>query len=83
MKIIAKGLSLKDEDDKILFDTAINHTMVEIQMGEMTFSIHQDSVIIDGKVVDCLYVNFRHLRGADRLHVLPAATNAVHLTGGR
>ncbi len=78
MKIILEHINDLDED--VIFDDKMS---VKIEVGDMRFRITHDSLIIDEKKVDCLYINFTDKRGADRLHILPASANALHLTGGQ
>ena len=73
----------KDQEDEIVFNSMSDNKSVVITMDDLQFRINEDILIIDSKEVKCLYVNFLDQRGADRLHILPASGNALHLTGGR
>lgn len=71
------------EADELRFVPDIDPQSMIITIDDMQFRISEDSVIIDRKEIKCLYINFIDQRGADRLHILPASSNAIHLTGGR
>jgi len=73
----------KTQEDEIVFNSASEHKNVMITIDDMQFRISEETMIMNRKEVKCLYVNFSDKRGAERLHILPASSNALHLTGGR
>jgi len=83
MQIILNSFTKKGQEDEIVFNSASEHKNVMITIDDMQFRISEETMIMNRKEVKCLYVNFSDKRGAERLHILPASSNALHLTGGR